>query len=121
MNQARLGSIEASVAPLLIAVDGPGGPDAVLRLHGWLSSGLTSFQRNPYGAAPQTKSVASVEQVSAPNGVMAATGTVFFLIDPGLNAQDLALHPLLTLPINDKAGATSVTLYFSDRTTAVTQ
>jgi type VI secretion system protein ImpK len=121
MNQARPGSIEARVAPLLIAVDGPGGPDAVSRLHGWLSSGLTSFQRNPYGAVPQAKSIASVEQVSAPNGVMAATGTVFFLIDPGLNAQDLTLHPLLTFPINDKVGATSVTLYFSDRITAVTQ
>ena len=121
MNQARPGRIEASVAPLLIAVDGPRGPDAVPRIHGWLSSGLTSFPRNLYNSASPTKSVASVEQVPAPNGVTAATGTVFFLVDPGLNAQDLTLHPLLTFPINEKAGATAVTLYFSDRITAGTQ
>jgi type VI secretion system protein ImpK len=121
MNQARPSRTGASVAPLLIAVDGPGGPDAVSRLHGWLSSGLTSFPRSLYNTAPQAKSVASVEQVSAPSGVMAPTGTVFFLIDPGLNAHDLALNPLLTFPINEKAGARSVTLYLSDPITPVSQ
>jgi hypothetical protein len=86
-----------------------------------LSSGLTSFPRNLYNMAPQAKSVASVEQVAAPNGVMAPTGTLFFLVDPGLNAHDLALNPLLTFPINEKAGARSVTLYLSDPITPVSQ
>jgi type VI secretion system protein ImpK len=120
VKRAAAGEMGPGVAPLLIAVDGPGGQGAASRIDAWLSSGLSSFPRNIANAAPQTRSVASVEQIPPPDGVTTSAATLFFLVDPGLSAQDLALHPTLTFPVNTKSGATDVTLYLSDRASAVT-
>jgi type VI secretion system protein ImpK len=121
MNRTAAAGMGTSVAPLLIAVDTPGGKGAASRINEWLSSGLSSFPRNLYNAAPQTKSVASVQQVPTPGSVTAADETTFFLVDPDLNAQDLALHPTLTFPSSGKSGATAVTLYLGDQSPVVAQ
>jgi hypothetical protein len=118
MARSAADSAASSLAPFLIAVDGSDARDAASRIQAWLSSGLSTFPRDILNAAPQTRSVVSVQHVSAPEGVTTAPTTLFFLVDPGLNAQDLALHPTLTFPVNTQSGATDVTLYLSAPSTS---
>jgi type VI secretion system protein ImpK len=117
MKRTATGS---AVAPLLIAVEASDGNSTASRIKEWLSSGLSRFPTNPYSAAAQTRAVAAVQQVSAPDGITAGETTSFFLVDPGLSTQDLALHPTLTFPSRESAGAAAVTLSIPDRTLVTT-
>jgi type VI secretion system protein ImpK len=125
---------QASAAPLLIAVDGPSGSGSngsgsnnsgagsAAQVRAWLSSGVTSFAGNLYSGAPRSREVASVAQIlSPPDDLMESPTTLFFLVDPGLGAQDLTLRPQLAFPVDGSVRVASVTLYLPEQLTAGAQ
>jgi len=125
---------QASAAPLLIAVDGSSGSGSsgsgsnssgagsVSQVRAWLSSGVTSFASNIYSGAPRSREVASVAQIlSPPDDLMESPTTLFFLVDPGLGAQDLTLHPQLAFPVDGSVRVASVTLYLPEQLAAGAQ
>jgi hypothetical protein len=118
------GGGQASAAPLLIAVDGPSssGAGSASQVRAWLSSGVTSFAGNLYSGAPRSREVASVAQILTPPGeLVESQATLFFLVDPGLDAQDLTLHPQLAFPVDGSLRVASVTLYLPGQLTVGAQ
>ena len=88
-------------APLLIGVQGLNGYSAgpASQVEAWLSAGTTRFPANLNNGAGKSRNVTSVVPMSSPpNGVTASRNTLYFLANPALQAQDLALHPQLTFP-----------------------
>lgn len=104
------GSTAMMLAPVLLAVDTPAGTNAG-HVQAGLSSGLSSCPQQITDVVSITRSVVSVKQVPAPEDVMVPKTTLFFQIDPGLSAHDLARHPTLSFPVGGETGVTAVILY----------
>ena len=106
---AGASGVGSAVAPFVIAVNGQGGYSAgtTSQVQSWLSRGSTTFPADMRGALPTHRMLASIEPMqSPPTGMIASSTTLFVWVDPGLTAQELALHPQLTFPGNsdDAAG-----------------
>ena len=113
-----------TIAPVLIGVQGLNGYSAgsTSQVQAWLSLGSTGFPvslNNAGNAGGKSRTVSSVAAVNAPpNGVTATRNAMYFLVNPALQPQDLALHPQLTFPAPGGYGlaVASVTLCIPDQT-----
>jgi type IV/VI secretion system ImpK/VasF family protein len=122
--------VGSAVAPFVLAINGPGGFSAgtPAQLQSWLSRGSTTFPADLRGALPTHRMLASIEAMpSPPTGVMASNTTLFVWVDPGLSAQELALRPQLTFPINgdnadgNRVSVAAISLYLPVQSAAVAQ
>jgi len=120
----------SAVAPFVIAINGQGGFSAGTpsQVQSWLSRGSTTFPADLRGALPTHRMLASIEPMpSPPSGVMAGNTTLFVWVDPGLSAQELALHPQLTFPLNgdnadgNRVSVAAISLYLQAPSSAVAQ
>jgi type VI secretion system protein ImpK len=107
------------VAPFLVGVDGFSGHSAgpAAAVAEWLSRGTTTVSSSTQ-MSPNSHPVDSVEQIQTPPGGITATGTtLFFMVDPGLAAQQLDWHPQLSFPVNGEYGISvgGVTLYLPNQ------
>jgi type VI secretion system protein ImpK len=118
----------SAVAPFVIAINGQGGYSAgtASQVQSWLSRGSTTFPADLRGAMPTRRTLASIEPMpSPPAGMIVSSTTLFLWVDPGLTAQELALHPQLTFPSNaddaagDRISVAAVSLYLPNQTAAV--
>ena len=120
------GASGAVVAPFLVGVDGFGGQRAgsASQVAGWLTRGTTTVTSNSAGASPKSQAVASAEPIQTPPaGITATGGTLFFMVDPGLGAQQLGWQPQLSFPVDGRYGIAvdAVTLYLPGQPVAAAQ
>jgi type VI secretion system protein ImpK len=111
------------VAPLLIAVNVQNGNAAASpsEVKAWLLRGSTSFLTSANGVPLRSRPVSSVEWMeNPPSGMTVGGATLFFLVDPGLDKQELAYHPQLDFPAAAAFGISiaGVTLYLPDEPNA---
>ena len=120
------GASGAVVAPFLVGVDGFNGQGAgsTSQVAGWLTRGTTTVPSNTAGASPKSQAVASAELIQTPPaGITATSGTLFFMVDPGLVAQQLGWQPQLSFPVDGRSGIAvdAVTLYLPGQPVAAAQ
>ena len=97
----------AVVAPFLIGVEGFGGQSAgpADQITEWLSRGTTTVTPSTVGTSPNSRALGSVERIQTPPaGITANATTLFFMLDPGLGAQQLNSQPQLSFPVNGGYG-----------------
>jgi hypothetical protein len=100
------GASGAVVASFLVGVDGFNGQSAgaASQVAGWLARGTTVTSSTP-GASPKSQAVASVDAIQTPPAGIAVNGrTLFFMVAPGLGAQQLASQPQLSFPVDGRDG-----------------
>lgn len=120
------GASGAVVAPFLVAVDGFGGQPAgsASQVAGWLTRGATTVTSSGAGASPKSQPVVSADPIQTPPaGITATGGTLFFMVDPGLGAQQLGSQPQLLFPVDGRDGIAvdTVTLYLPGQPVAAAQ
>jgi type VI secretion system protein ImpK len=120
------GASGAVVAPFLLGVDGVGGRSAgeAAQIAEWLSRGTTTETSSTAGTSPHSHTVASVEHIQKPaEGITATGGTLFFMVDTGVGAQQLDWQPQLSFPVNggDRIAVGGVTLYLPSQPLAAAQ
>ena len=126
ISKASSSGASATAAPLLIAVNGPGGLSAgsAAQVRNWLLQGSTVVRAGIAGLAPDSSIVASVEQIATPpDGITSTTTTLFFAVQTSINAEELARHAQLIFPLHRADGITvqALTLYIPDESTAGAQ
>jgi len=126
ISKASSNGASATVRPLLIAVNGPGGSSAgsAAQVRNWLLQGSTVVRAGIAGLAPDSSIVASVEQIATPpDGITSTTTTLFFAVQTSINAEELARHAQLIFPLHRADGITvqALTLYIPDESTAGAQ
>jgi type VI secretion system protein ImpK len=125
LQTSRAPGSASSVAPFVLAVSGRVGYSAgtPTEIQSWLLRGATTFPANPAGSTLDRRPLASIELMqSPPASTIASSTTLFLWVDPGLSAQELALHPQLTFPSGEDAEGTrvgAVSLYLPAQPTAV--
>ena len=126
ISKASSSGASATAAPLLIAVNGPGGLSAgsAAQVRNWLLQGSTVVRASIAGMAPNSSIVASVEQIAAPpDGITSTSTTLFFTVETSIDAEELGRHAQLIFPLHRADGITvqALTLYIPDESTAGAQ
>jgi type IV/VI secretion system ImpK/VasF family protein len=120
------GASGAVVAPFLVGVVGFGGQAAgpAPQVAEWLSRGTTAVTSTTAGTPPRSQVVASAEPIQTPpGGITATSGTLFFMVDTGVGAQQLGSQPQLSFSIDGGYGIAvdGVTLYLPAQPVAAAQ
>jgi hypothetical protein len=123
LDKAASGGSSTTTAPLLIAVNGPGGSSAgsAAQVQRWLSQGSTVVRAGIAGMAPESSVVVSVERLTTPpGGVTSTSTTMFFAVDTSVNSEELGRHAQLIFPFNRGDGITvqALSLYIPDDSSA---
>lgn len=100
-----------SAGSVIVAVTGPqnGTAGSADNVRAWLAEGMIAFPTNQGDLAPRSQAVKSVARlIPAPEGITLGGSAQLFLVDTGLSAADLHLHPQLILPADEPSGNGSI-------------